>query len=92
MEAENGLKIGGIYYFKMKKRNFGKCIYLGRRQGDGIVYRNIVALRRGEFVFDLVFDSYALIGETLVVNSNRRVKLSSSQREYLDERLKKVGL
>jgi len=88
----NDLKIGGVYNLKIKDRDFGKCLYLGKRRENGIVYRNIIIRRVGEFVFGLVFDGYSLIGDELIIGVRRNAKLTPSQRQYLDERLRKAGL
>ena len=92
MTEANGLEIGRVYDLEIKGRSFGKCLYLGKRQGDGVVYRNIIAQRVGGFVFGLVFDGYSSIGDRLIIDVKRNAKLSPNQIRYLEERLKKEYL
>jgi len=90
----NGLKIGEAYNLKIKDRDFGRCLYLGKKMGKGVVYKNVIIRRGGEVVFGIIFNRYSLTEDELTISryEKRSAKLSPNERKYLDERLKKAGL
>ena len=94
MEGNGELEMGRVYDLERGGQGLGKCIYIGKRVGDKVKFRYIIAGRIGEAIFNLAFTNYSLLDGKLIIRGqdSRRNPLNSSEINHLENILKRAGL
>ena len=92
---ENGLVVGRVYDASVRGiKGAIKSLYIGKRKYCSFsLPRYVVASRdKGGEPTTRTFTRFVLKGERLTMKYVRDLDLSDSERQYLDDRLKLVGL